>query len=148
MPCPWWTPLLLLSLCVPAVVTQVTVTLLDTAIFVQEGEQFQLRVQRIGAITSSVYVILKASITYYEYNKLLVLVQHVFSELVTINMLYFKCRWTWFSIHLSVMATSISSIWKHSPANVFVGGGLLMYQPLSNCLSVVNFLGYSTKKDV
>lgn len=41
---------------------QVSVKLLDTALLVDEGQQFQLRVQKIGLVTSVVNVVVSVSI--------------------------------------------------------------------------------------
>jgi hypothetical protein len=42
---------------------QLTVKLLDTALLVNEGEQFQLRVQKTGVITAVVNVVVAVSLT-------------------------------------------------------------------------------------
>lgn len=42
---------------------QLTVKLLDTALLVNEGEQFQLRVQKTGLVTAVVNVVVAVSLT-------------------------------------------------------------------------------------
>lgn len=47
---------------------QVTVKLLDTALLVNEGQQFQIRIQKTGLITSVINTVVSVSMKKYQEN--------------------------------------------------------------------------------
>jgi len=58
----WSVLTILLEITSINLVGSASVSLIDTAILVEEGDQFQLRIKLEGAITSTVYVIVTVSI--------------------------------------------------------------------------------------